>query len=65
MKIVTACDHWPEPVFLNVYGVQESIPRMNSASLCSLAGRYDNPIPTRFLAPVDCLIFQLGPKKCN
>ncbi len=28
---------------------------MNSASLCSLTGRYDNPIPTRFLAP----IFQL------
>jgi hypothetical protein len=28
---------------------------MNSASLCSLAGRYDNPIPTRFLAPTDCL----------
>jgi hypothetical protein len=28
---------------------------MNSASLCSMAGRYDNPIPTRFLAPVDCL----------
>ena len=26
----------------------------NSASLCSLAGRYDNPIPTRFLAPIDC-----------
>jgi hypothetical protein len=24
---------------------------INSASLCSLAGRYDNPIPTRFLAP--------------
>ncbi len=23
--------------------------------LCSLAGRYDNPIPTRLLAPVDCL----------
>jgi hypothetical protein len=21
----------------------------------SLAGRYDNPIPTRFLAPTDCL----------
>jgi hypothetical protein len=21
----------------------------------SLAGRYDNPIPTRFLAPIDCL----------
>jgi hypothetical protein len=27
----------------------------NSASLCSLAVRYDNPIPTRFLAPIDCL----------
>ncbi len=24
----------------------------NSASLYSLAGRYDNPIPTRFLAPI-------------
>jgi hypothetical protein len=28
---------------------------MNSASLCSLAGRYDNPIPTQCLAPIDCL----------
>ncbi len=28
---------------------------MNSASLCSLAGRYDNPIPTQFLSPIDCL----------
>jgi hypothetical protein len=28
---------------------------MNSASLCSLAGRYDNPIPPRFLAPLDFL----------
>ncbi len=28
---------------------------INSASLCSLAGRYDNPIPTRFLAAIDCL----------
>jgi hypothetical protein len=24
------------------------------ASLCSLTGRYDNPIPTRFLAAIDC-----------
>ncbi len=24
------------------------------ARLYSLAGRYDNPIPTRFLAPIDC-----------
>jgi hypothetical protein len=43
------------PVFLNVYGAQESIQGMNSASLCSLAGRYDNPIPTRLLAPIFCL----------
>jgi hypothetical protein len=28
---------------------------MNSASLCRLAGRYNNPIPTWFLAPIDCL----------
>jgi hypothetical protein len=28
---------------------------MNSASLCSLAGRYNNNIPSRFLAPIDCL----------
>jgi hypothetical protein len=24
---------------------------MNSVSLCSLAGRYNNPIPSRFLPP--------------
>jgi hypothetical protein len=45
----------PEPVFLNVYGAQESIPRNEFASLCSQAGRYDNPIPPRFLAPIDSL----------
>ncbi len=28
---------------------------MNSTSQCSLAGRYDNPIPTRLKAPIDCL----------
>ncbi len=27
---------------------------IDSTSLCSLAGRYDNPIPNRFLAPIDC-----------
>ncbi len=26
----------------------------NSARLCRLAGRYDDPIPVRFLAPIDC-----------
>jgi hypothetical protein len=29
-------------------------PGIDSASLCSLAARYDNAIPTRFLAPIDC-----------
>ncbi len=28
---------------------------MNSASLCSLAGRYENPNPPRCLAPIDFL----------
>jgi hypothetical protein len=28
---------------------------MNSACLCSQAGRYDNPIHARFLAPIDFL----------
>jgi hypothetical protein len=27
---------------------------IDSAILCSLAGLYNNPIPTRFLAPKDC-----------
>jgi hypothetical protein len=27
---------------------------IDSASLCRLAGRYDNPVPTRFLASKDC-----------
>ncbi len=26
----------------------------DSARLCSLTCRYDNPIPTRFLAAIDC-----------
>jgi hypothetical protein len=30
---------------------------MNSASLCSLAGRYDNSFPPRFLAPIGSLKF--------
>jgi hypothetical protein len=44
-----------EPVFLNVLGPRNWFQGMNSASLCSLAGRYDNPIPPRFLAPIDFL----------
>jgi hypothetical protein len=30
---------------------------ITSASLCTLAGRYDNPIPTRLLAPIDCYCY--------
>ncbi len=29
-------------------------PGIDSASLCNLAGRYNNPIPIWFLAPIDC-----------
>jgi hypothetical protein len=36
---------------------------INSASLCSLAGRYDNPIPTRCLAPIDFLKIPAQEKK--
>ncbi len=36
-------------------GPQNWFQGMNSASLCSLAGRYDNPVPPRFLAPIDFL----------
>ncbi len=28
---------------------------IDSASQCSLAGWYDTPIPTPFLAPIECL----------
>jgi hypothetical protein len=39
-----------DTVFLNFLGA-----KIDSASLCSLvAGQYDNPIPTRFLALIDC-----------
>ncbi len=57
-----------EPVFLKVNGAHESIHKNEFASLCSLAGRYDNPIPTRFLAPIDCLkilALVLNPTVCD
>ncbi len=47
-----------ELVFLNVYtcmGPRNRFQGMNSASLCSLAGRYDNPLPLRFIAPIASL----------
>jgi hypothetical protein len=43
----------PRTRILNVYGARNWFQGMNSASLCSLAGRYDNHIPPRFLAPID------------
>jgi hypothetical protein len=43
-----------ESVFLNVYGAPELIPRNKFRHpICSLAGRYDNPVPPRFLALID------------
>jgi hypothetical protein len=39
-----------ETVFLNFSGAQESIP---AAYVACMWGRYENPIPTRFLAPID------------
>ncbi len=33
----------------------ESIPGLlKNVKIPSLAGRFDNPVPTRFLAPIDC-----------
>jgi hypothetical protein len=43
----------PEAVFLNFWEPRNRFQGIDSASLCSLAGRYDNPIPTRFPAPID------------
>jgi hypothetical protein len=43
------------PYFSMFMGPRNWFPGMNSASLCSLAGRYDNPIPPRFLALIDFL----------
>ncbi len=41
--------------FWTCMGHRNRFQEMNSASLCSLAGRYNNPIPTRCLAPIDFL----------
>ncbi len=46
---------WNSPNFLTFKEPRNRFQGISSASLCSLAGRYDNPIPTRFLAPIDCL----------
>jgi hypothetical protein len=43
------------PNFLSFKEPKDRFQGTNSATLCSLAGRYDKPIPTRVLAPIDCL----------
>jgi hypothetical protein len=48
-------DLYPEPVFLTFMEHRNRFQGIISASLRSLAGRYDNPIPTRCLAPIDFL----------
>jgi hypothetical protein len=41
-------------LFLNFFkGPRNQFQGIDSASLCSLAGQYDNTIPARFLAPID------------
>jgi hypothetical protein len=45
----------PEPEILSFKEPRNRFHGMNSASLFSLAGRYDSHIPTRFQAPIDCL----------
>ncbi len=43
------------PYFLTLMEPRNRFQGMNSASLCSLAGRYDNTIPIRFLTTINCL----------
>jgi hypothetical protein len=43
------------PNFLTYKEPKNQFQGTNSASLWNLVGRYDNLIPTRFLAPIDCL----------
>ncbi len=43
------------PDFLTFKESENPFQGTNSARLCCLAGRYDNPIQTRFLGPIDCL----------
>jgi hypothetical protein len=47
------CPYLPELEFLKEPKNRFQV--ANSARLCGLAGRLDYPIPTRFLAPIDCL----------
>jgi hypothetical protein len=55
-RTVPSAFHWcSEPEFLTFKEPRNRFQGINSASLCSLTGRYDNPNPTLFLTPIDCL----------
>jgi hypothetical protein len=43
-----------EQEFVNVKGALDRFQGIDSASLCNLSGRYDNPMSTVFLAPIYC-----------
>ncbi len=45
----------PVPNFLTLKEPKNQFQGTSSTRLCSLTGRYDNPVPPRFLAPIDCL----------
>jgi hypothetical protein len=44
-----------EQVFLPIMEARNRFQGIDSASLCSLAGRYENPIPTRYVQIVHSL----------
>ncbi len=44
-----------EPEFLNFEEPMNQFQGIYSPNLYNVAGQYDNPIPTRFLTPIDCL----------
>ncbi len=43
-----------EPEFYTFMESRNRFQGIDYASLCSLAGRYDNPLPTRFIAHIEC-----------
>jgi hypothetical protein len=51
VSLICTCRLAWRPNFLTFKEPKNRFQGTNSARLCSLTGRYDNPIPTRFLAP--------------
>jgi hypothetical protein len=52
---LTNIEYVQSPYFYTFRKPRNRFQGRNSASLCSLTGRYVNPIPPRFLAPIDSL----------